>query len=95
MAIRPAQHPTPDRPYWTDGEGRRTTVLALLAASAPGARELLLEEHTDAVARILRAAAAARLEGRLGDARTLAMQASRLSGELAGLWPAGSDEPLR
>ena len=95
MEIRPAQHPTPDRPFWLDGEGRRTTVLALLAAAAPGAREPLLEEHTDAVARILRAAAAARLEGRLVDARTLATQASRLSGELAGLWPAGSDAPLR
>jgi hypothetical protein len=95
MVTQPAKPPTPDRPHWRDGDGRRTTVLAVLAAHAPATREQLLDQHADAVCRIVRAAAAARLGGDHVRARMLANQASRLCGELAGLWPAGSDEPLR
>jgi hypothetical protein len=70
-------------------------VAAVLAGRGAAEQGLLLEEHCEAVSRIVRAAAAARLAGDGGRARTLAIQASRLCGELAGLWPEGSDEPLR
>jgi hypothetical protein len=89
------QPPTPERPYWRDQSGRRTTFLAIAAGCGRAERERLLGEHCEAVCRIIRAAATARLTGDAARARTLANRASRLCGELAGLWPAGSDEPLR
>ena len=95
MAIRPAQPPTPDRPYWRDEQGRRTTIATVLAGRGVVERQLLLDEHCEAACRIIRAAAAARMTGDVARTRTLANQASRLCGELAGLWPEGSDEPLR
>jgi hypothetical protein len=94
MAIAPDHPPTPETPYWRDSRSRRTTVAAVLAGRARADHERVLELHTEAVCRILRAAAAARLERRPADARALAAHASRLCGELAGLWPAGSNEPL-
>ena len=96
MAIgpRPPQPPTPDVPYWRDGEGRRVTLGMVIAGRDRGGRERAVEQHAEAVSRIVHAAGAAVLEGRDGPARTLAAHASKLCGELVGLWPSGSDAPL-
>lgn len=88
------QPPTPETPFWRDDAGRRTTVLAILAGREPCERERMLDLHVQAVDKLLRAATGASLEGRDGDVRALVSHASRLCGELAGLWPAGSDLPL-
>jgi hypothetical protein len=95
MNARLLHRPSLERPYWRDESGRRTTVLALVAGRGAAERERLLVEHCDAVCRIIRSAAAARVAGDDRRARMLANRASRLCGELAGLWPQGSDEPLR
>ena len=91
---RPPSPPSPAVPYWRDGSGRRTNLQVVLAAGTPEARERTVTDHADGVCRIVRAAGAARLEGRDRDARALAAQASKLCGELVGLWPAGADAPL-
>jgi hypothetical protein len=88
------QPPTLELPYWRDSQGRRTSVLAVLAGRGPSEREAVLGQHADAVCAIIHAASKAHLEGRQRDARTLAARASKLCGELAGLWPAGSHAPL-
>ncbi len=88
------QPPTPETPFWRDDAGRRTTVLAILAASPLADRGRVLDLHAGAVAALVRAASQASLEGRTARVRALANHASRLCGELAGLWPAGSDQPL-
>ncbi len=81
-------------PYWRDGSGERTNLQVVLAGRHPGAREQTVTDHADAICRIVRAAGAARLEGRHREARALAAHASKLCGELVGLWPAGGDRPL-
>jgi len=86
--------PSPDVPYWRDAAGRRTNLQVMLAGRDPEAQVQTVTEHADAVCRIVRAAGAARLEGRQREARTLAAHASKLCGELVGLWPAGADTPL-
>jgi hypothetical protein len=86
--------PTPENPFWRDADGRRTTVAAMLAGRDQATRRDLLDLHADAVCAIIHAAGRARIEGRDQHARSLATQASKLCGELAGLWPAGSHEPL-
>jgi hypothetical protein len=66
----------------------------VLAGRDRAERERLLAAHCGAVCEIVRAAATAQLDGDRARARMLATQASKLCGELAGLWPAGSDQPL-
>ncbi len=92
LAHRP---PTVADPHWRDEHHRRTTVGVTLAEHPEADRGEVLERHADAVSVVIHAAAAARLAGDQRHARALANQASRLCGELAGLWPAGSHEPLR
>jgi hypothetical protein len=94
MAINWAHAPTPHEPYWRDVQGRRTDVQAVGAGRTPSELVQIVNEHADAVCRIIHAAGAARLGGRHAEARMLATHASKLCGELAGLWPAGSQEPL-
>jgi hypothetical protein len=86
--------PSPDVPYWRDEVGRRTSLQVVLAERDGDRQAQTLTEHADAVCRIVHAAAAARLEGRAREARALAAQASKLCGELVGLWPTGADTPL-
>ena len=69
-------------------------MLAVIAGRSSDERERLVAIHVRSITSIVEAAAAATLEGRRAEARALAMHASRLCGELAGLWPAGSNEPL-
>jgi hypothetical protein len=69
-------------------------VLAVLAGRDRAERERLLAAHCEAVCRIVGAAADAQLADDRPRARKLASHASKLCGELAGLWPAGSDQPL-
>ncbi len=94
--LSPERHdpPSPAVPYWRDGAGRRTNLQVVLAGRDEEARVQTVTEHADAVCRIVRAAGAARLQGRHGEARALAAHASKLCGELVGLWPAGADAPL-
>jgi hypothetical protein len=87
--------PSEEVPFWRDPEGRRATVSLALAARPAPQRAPVLHAHGEAIARIVGAAIAARLGGESARARALASHASRLCGELAGLWPAGSDRPLR
>jgi len=93
-APRPADPPSPDVPYWRDAAGRRTNLQVVLAGRDREARVQTVTEHADGVCRIVRAAGAARLQGRNREARTLAAHASKLCGELVGLWPTGADTPL-
>jgi hypothetical protein len=93
-APRAPEAPTPAVPYWRDGAGQRTNLQVVMAGRDREAQAQTVTDHADAVCRIVRAAGAARLEGRHRDARTLAAHASKLCGELVGLWPAGADTPL-
>jgi hypothetical protein len=87
--------PTVEIPHWCDPQGRRSTVQAALAGADPSARAAVVRAHADAVGALIHAAGEARLgDGGSTRARALATQAARLCGELAGLWPMGSDEPL-
>jgi hypothetical protein len=90
----PADPPSPAVPYWRDAAGRRTNLQVVLAGRDPEARVQTVTEHADAVCRIVRAAGAARLQGRNREARTLAAHASKLCGELVGLWPSGAETPM-
>ena len=90
----PPNPPSPTVPYWRDGAGQRTNLQVVLAGGAAEARARLVTEHADGVCRIVRAAGTARLQGRHGEARALAAHASKLCGELVGLWPTGADQPL-
>lgn len=82
-------------PHWRDPQGRRATVQAALAGRTPEEQAAIVRAHAEAVGAIIHAAGEARLrEGGRMEARSLATQAARLCGELAGLWPAGSNEPL-
>ncbi len=87
--------PTVADPHWRDSSGRRTTVGVALAEQSQSEHGGVLERHADAVSEVIHAAAGARLVGDQRRARSLANQASKLCGELAGLWPEGSHEPLR
>jgi len=86
--------PSPAVPYWRDGSGQRTNLQLVLAGDDPAAQARTVTEHADAVCRIVHAAGTARLQGRQGEARSLAAHASKLCGELVGLWPTGADTPL-
>ncbi len=92
LAHRP---PTVADPHWRDRSGARTTVGVSLAEHPESDHGEVLERHADAISEVIHAAARSRLAGDQRRARSLASQASKLCGELAGLWPEGSHEPLR
>lgn len=94
MAVTPVP-PTPELPFWRDGSGQRTTLASVSAAGPATQQAALMADHVEAVTRILRAAADARLANQTARSRSLAAHASRLCGEVAGLWPSGSERPLR
>jgi hypothetical protein len=87
--------PSPTHPFWRDAAGSRVTVQATLAETPPAERAAVLERHAEGICAIVHLAGSHRAAGRVREARALASHASRLCGELAGLWPAGSQEPLR
>jgi hypothetical protein len=81
------QPPSPEAPYWRTARGERLSLATALAGAGEGTQRIVLEAHARAVAELTRAAGESRLSQTDRHCRPLATAASRLCGELTGLWP--------
>jgi len=87
IGLRP---PCPAAPYWRTAEGRRHSLSSVRAGCDEATQAVVMRVHLAALDRILAAAAEAELGGNRREARRLVGGATRLCGELVGLWPDGS-----
>jgi len=78
--------PTLERPWWRSAAGGRSTYTAERAALGPERRGEVDEAHAAAIHRLVSAAARARDAGDAASSRRMAQAASRLCGEVVGLW---------
>lgn len=80
--------PTPRTPYWTDAEdGSRQHLRTVLIGVETEPAAEIERLHAAALGAVAAAALAAKRAGDGREARRLAAAASRLAGEIVGLWP--------
>jgi hypothetical protein len=99
MAIETPPHtrlaPELERPYWHDHHGERLTFQEVVGELAAPNVAAAADRHAEAICKVGRAAAHARLRGESQRARRLAPAASQLCEEIAGFWPRDFWKPIR
>jgi hypothetical protein len=84
--------PDPDVPHWREADGARHSYGSLRSGLEPRHAAELTDAHLAAIGRIAAAALAADGRGDHAQTARLAAAATRLCGEIRGLWPASAVE---
>ncbi len=80
--------PTVEKPYWHDADtGTRHSVSTVMAGMAGEDQQRIADMHAHSVQRLVEASLEFEHAGNRSKARALAAAASRLCGEVVGMWP--------